>query len=102
MSRKSLFITCSVRTDPGDGRLVLVPDDESAVLLKHAADVKVGMTLDVHDRVQALADAGKHEEAAMQEEKDASIVATVEKMLADKERANAPANEPAEPAPEVK
>lgn len=95
MPRKSLALTCSVRVDPGDGRLILVPDDESALLLKHAADVQVGITCHVHDRAAALEDAGKPEEAKAQEAKDASIQATVEKMLADKEAANAPA-EPAE------
>lgn len=91
MPRKSLSITGSVRVDPGDGRLVFVPDDESALRLKHAADVQFGITLHAHDRVAALEDAGKDEEAKAAAEKDASIDAAVEKMLADKEAANAPA-----------
>lgn len=105
MSRKYLSITGSVRVDPGDGRLVLVPDDESALRLKHAADVQFGMTLHAHDRAEALRSAGKHEEAEAQDKKDASIEAAVEKMLADKEAANQPPPAPAEePAadPEVK
>lgn len=90
MPRKTLVITGSVRVDPGDGRLVLVPDDESALRLKHAADVQFGMTLHAHDRVAALEDAGKLEEAKAAAEKDVSIEKAVEKMLADKEAANAP------------
>lgn len=96
MPRKTLSITGSVRVDPGDGRLVLVPDDESALRLKHAADVQFGITLHAHDRVAALEDAGKPEEAKVAAEKDASIEKAVEDMLAAKEKANEPVA-PAEP-----